>query len=62
MLSGIAYYKHDEDWELQDFIIQEYTKMESTSIVDAVEAIKPFLVQKYDEIDDMEEHFRSMRN
>ena len=59
---GEACYKHDDQWVLDDFIISSFSVMESTGIAQAVQEIKPFLADKYNSIEDIDAHIRSMRD
>jgi hypothetical protein len=59
---GEASYEYNDNWILNDFIIHDFSVMKSTGIVQAVQSIKPYLVEKYNSIDDIDSHFRNMRD
>ena len=59
---GEASYEYNDNWILNDFIIHNFSVMKSTGIVQAVQSIKPYLVEKYNSIDDIDSHFRNMRD
>jgi hypothetical protein len=60
-LTGEATFTYKDKWILDEFTIKSYSIMKSTRIVDAVKAIKPYLVEKYNSIDDVDEHILAMR-